>query len=159
MDEKRIAQTAGIALKIAKHFEKRATWGNGIYTPKKRWSAQAESKFTTEFKNKVQRAKEHREEAERTQHYHDHANHKHSAKVQHESHRRTQLHPRETSTLAGKVINKHTTKKTHDDETDVVSKKTKVKTSHHPHQAHESQEANHNPRSKRARLATSDAHR
>jgi len=78
MDERRIAQTAGIALKIAKKFAGRSTWsqkskGPGIYAPLKRWSKKGHSKLTTAFMHKVQHAKEHREEAERRQQSRGHA--------------------------------------------------------------------------------------
>ncbi len=78
MDERRIAQTAGIALKIAKKFAGRSTWsqktkGPGIYAPLKRWSQKGHSKLTTAFMHKVQHAKEHREEAERRQQSRGHA--------------------------------------------------------------------------------------
>ena len=88
MDQKRIAQTAAIALKIAKKFEKNAQWSkkNKIYKPLKRHKNVNVSKLTAQFIRKVQHTKDLRAKAERMRKCRDHASRTHDEEIQHASH-------------------------------------------------------------------------
>ena len=104
MDKKRIAQTAAIALKIAKQFNKKAQWSKiKIYRPLKRHKIVNDSKLTAEFKHKVQRAIALRIKADRTRKSRDHANHTHAATIQREYGTQNQKHEAKATKIQHKA--------------------------------------------------------